>query len=157
LKIFQNCGQTSLAYLTAKNHNLEEEADAIKASVDPEKVQLPEADPSAVLLRPPIPACQAETNWPLLTVSKSFFEGAMASRNKRNINAALAVEEPTEGIMDVDAGGWGDDAELKLDDDGEERDEFGDDEPIAADGGKNNTTIYYKQYHLIFKKKTQRC
>lgn len=60
----------------------------------------------------------------------------MASRNKRTINAALAVEEPTEGIIDVDAGGWGDDAELKLDDDGEERDEFGDDEPVAADGGK---------------------
>jgi coatomer subunit alpha len=110
-------------------------------SVDTEKVQLPEADHSAVLLRPPIPASQAETNWPLLTVSKSFFEGAMASRNKRNINAALAVEEPTEGIVDVDAGGWGDDAELKLDDDGEERDEYGDDEPIAADGGENNSTL----------------
>jgi len=131
----------SLAYLTAKTHSLEEEAEAIKASVDTEKVNLPEPSPMAVLLRPPIPVSQAETNWPLLTVSKSFFEGAMASKNKRTINAALAFEEPAEGIIDVDAGGWGDDADLRLDEDGEERDDYGDDEPIATDGG--NTFIHF--------------
>jgi coatomer subunit alpha len=120
--------------LTARTHNLEEEAESIKAAVDPEKVQLPEPNPDAVLLRPPIPVSQAETNWPLLTVSKSFFEGAMASRNKRNINAALAVEETAD--IDVDAGGWGDDADLRLDEDGEEKDDFGDEEHVAADGGK---------------------
>ncbi|XP_065347768.1 coatomer subunit alpha [Cloeon dipterum] len=135
VKILKNCGQLSLAYLTARTHNLNEEADAIKQMVDPEKVQLPEPNANATCFRPPIPVMQAETNWPLLTVSKSFFEGAMASRNKRNVHMALAaVEEPGDAAIEVDAGGWGDDADLRLDDDGEVKDDFGDDEIIGSDG-----------------------
>merc|ERR1719211_808437 len=74
VKILQTCGQDSLAYLTAKTHGLEEEASAIKESL-PEDVQLPEVAPGAQLLTPPAPIMQTETNWPLLTVSKGFFEG----------------------------------------------------------------------------------
>ena len=69
----------SLAYLTAATHGLEEEAEQIKASFAPDE-KLPEVNPNAVLLQPPVPIMQQETNWPLLTVTKGFFEGAMAAK-----------------------------------------------------------------------------
>lgn len=48
-------------------------------------VQLPPVNPSAKLLQPPLPILQNEGNWPLLTVAKTFFEGAMAAKGKLNI------------------------------------------------------------------------
>uniref|UniRef100_A0A671WFX1 COPI coat complex subunit alpha n=1 Tax=Sparus aurata TaxID=8175 RepID=A0A671WFX1_SPAAU len=61
---------------------------------------------------PPPPINPLDTNWPLLTVSKGFFEGAIAAKGKAGQMAA---------DMDMDAPGgegWGDDAELQLDEDG---------------------------------------
>ena len=49
MKILQNCGQDSLAYLTAKTHGLEEEASAIKESL-PEDTELPQVAPGAQLV-----------------------------------------------------------------------------------------------------------
>jgi hypothetical protein len=40
--------------------------------------QLPEVHPDAKLLQPPPPIMQTEANWPLLTISKGFFEGMAA-------------------------------------------------------------------------------
>lgn len=80
----------------------------------------------AIYLRPPVPIQQAENNWPLLTVSKGFFEGAMLSREKSQVAAALAPQE--DGT--VAAEGWGNDDELGIDDE-----EAGGAEP-AADGGE---------------------
>ena len=45
--------------------------------------QLPPVNPSAKLLQPPLPILQNEGNWPLLTVAKTFFEGAMAAKGER--------------------------------------------------------------------------
>ena len=42
--------------------------------------QLPQVNPNAKLLQPLVPILQNEGNWPLLTVSKTFFEGAMAAK-----------------------------------------------------------------------------
>ncbi|XP_035684258.1 coatomer subunit alpha-like isoform X1 [Branchiostoma floridae] len=109
-KILRACGQKSLAYLTAATHGLEEEADAIRETFDPEKDKLPEVDSSAKLMAPPPPCLQWETNWPLLTVTKGFFESAMTQKGK-----ALAAEHEIE---DVAGGAWGDDAELIIDDEG---------------------------------------
>ena len=141
----QNCGQTSLAYLTAATHGLDEEAQQIKEGLD-EGTKLPEVMPGAQLLMPPPPIMQTETNWPLLTVSKGFFEGIKAVRGGLGglpgvgggpavvaAGSALAVDE---SAMDTDAavasGGWGDD------DDGVE-DEFKDAETdgVAADGDED--------------------
>uniref|UniRef100_A0A4W5JY78 COPI coat complex subunit alpha n=1 Tax=Hucho hucho TaxID=62062 RepID=A0A4W5JY78_9TELE len=61
---------------------------------------------------PPPPINPLDTNWPLLTVSKGFFEGAIAAKGKAGQMAA---------DMDVDAPGgegWGEDAELQLEEDG---------------------------------------
>lgn len=115
VRILQSVGQRSLAYLTAATHGLEEEAEQIKASFAPDE-KLPEVNPNAVLLQPPVPIMQQETNWPLLTVTKGFFEGAMAAKGKAGIvGGALAAE-------DVDVigteGAWGDEAELVLDEEG---------------------------------------
>ncbi len=65
-------------YLCAATHGLEEDAEALKAIFDPGK-QLPTLDPNAILFQPPLPISPCKGNWPLLTVSQGFFEGAMAA------------------------------------------------------------------------------
>lgn len=86
--------------------------------------ELSSLENGAIYLRPPVPIQQAENNWPLLTVSKGFFEGAMMSRGKSQIAAALAPEDDTG----VTADAWGNDEELGIDD------EEGIDAEIAAEG-----------------------
>lgn len=78
--------------------------------------------PNARLLKPPVPILQAETNWPLLTVSKGFFEGAMMARGRGAASSALAAADAVEEDAAPDA--WGADAELGLDEDGLEGDEL---------------------------------
>lgn len=77
VKILKNCGQNSLAYLTAATHGLDEAAEEIKESLG-EDAPLPQVDPNAHNLTPKEPLLQMEDNWPLLTVSKGFFEGIRA-------------------------------------------------------------------------------
>ncbi|XP_023372136.1 coatomer subunit alpha [Otolemur garnettii] len=112
VRILKNCGQKSLAYLTAATHGLDEEAESLKESFDPEKETIPDIDPNAKLLQPPAPIMPLDTNWPLLTVSKGFFEGSIASKGK---GGALAADID---IDTVGTEGWGEDAELQLDEDG---------------------------------------
>uniref|UniRef100_UPI00398F0CAA coatomer subunit alpha n=1 Tax=Pristiophorus japonicus TaxID=55135 RepID=UPI00398F0CAA len=112
VRILKNCGQKSLAYLTAATHGLDEEAEALKATFDTEKEVVPEIDPEAKLLQPPPPIMPLDTNWPLLTVSKGFFEGSIASKGKAR---QLAVD-PAMEISGSE--GWGADTELLLDEDG---------------------------------------
>ncbi|KAF6212403.1 hypothetical protein GE061_012925 [Apolygus lucorum] len=111
IKILKNCGQTSLAYLTAATHGLTEEAEALGQECDG---KIPEVDPKAVLLKPPVPLQQTESNWPLLTVAKGFFEGAMLGN--AGVVAAPDIEEVTDG--------WGDDAQLGFEDGMPGDDEF---------------------------------
>lgn len=127
VRILKNCEQRSLAYLLAATHNLEEEAESIKADMDLTKDQLPSVSSDAVLLKPPVPIMQAETNWPLLTVSKGFFEGAAVSRGKSGVTVLSA-----EAVEDTGADGWGADAELGLDEEGLS----GDVEPESGAGGE---------------------
>lgn len=95
---------------------MEEEASAIKESL-PEDVQLPEVAPGAQLLTPPAPIMQTETNWPLLTVSKGFFEGIKAVRGGGQgpgvpvVQAAPSALDMGDDAMDISnaGGGWADD------------------------------------------------
>lgn len=75
ISILRNCGQHSLAYLTAATHGYEEEANELKELITADGKPLPPVNPNALLLHPPVPIQQAESNWPLLTVSRGFFEG----------------------------------------------------------------------------------
>ena len=94
----------SLAYLTAATNGLEEVAEELKQGFG-EDEKLPDLIPNAQLLQPPVPITQQESNWPLLTVSKGFFEGAMAAKGNPSKLAAQEVD-----VEDMGAGeGWGDD------------------------------------------------
>ncbi|XP_076308950.1 coatomer subunit alpha [Tachypleus tridentatus] len=128
VKILKNCGQFSLAYLCAVTHGMHEEANNLKDSFKSEDVKLPEPDPKAVLLQPPPPITQCEENWPLLSISKGFFEGVMGAR-KTAMVPELVDEEMNEG--------WGADAELMLDEEGfgEGKVGFEDEEEKEAGGG----------------------
>lgn len=110
VKILKNSGQSSLAYVTEKIHGLSnEEDDTVYESM---KEELSELEGVAIYLCPPVPVQQVENNWPLLTVSKGFFEGAMMTRGKSQVSAALALEED-ENVVE----GWGNDDELGMEED----------------------------------------
>jgi coatomer protein complex subunit alpha (xenin) len=70
VKVLKNCGQPSLAYLTAATHGLTQIAEELRKDVSTEI----RADPTATLLQPPVPIELQETNWPLLVVTKSVFD-----------------------------------------------------------------------------------
>ncbi|XP_053672678.1 coatomer subunit alpha [Anopheles nili] len=112
VSILKNCKQTSLAYLTAKTHGLVEEADQMAEEFSAEGKDLPQVSEDAKFLRPPVPIQQAESNWPLLTVSKGFFEGTMMSRGATTVHQALA---PTEMVSEAaeEEDGWGVDDDLQ--------------------------------------------
>uniref|UniRef100_U5EW24 Coatomer subunit alpha n=1 Tax=Corethrella appendiculata TaxID=1370023 RepID=U5EW24_9DIPT len=135
VNILKNCRQTSLAYLTAKTHGLEEEAEQLAEEIQTDGKDLPECNSNAKFLRPPVPIQQAETNWPLLTVSKGFFEGTMMSRGAATVHQALAAVDETVGDV-IEEDGWGVDAELKDEDKFEDAKE-GDDEEGGQPGGEN--------------------
>uniref|UniRef100_A0A1B6DMQ1 Coatomer subunit alpha n=1 Tax=Clastoptera arizonana TaxID=38151 RepID=A0A1B6DMQ1_9HEMI len=128
IKLLKSCGQNSLAYLTAETHGLHEEAKEILEGS--ELNHIPVVSPNAQLLKPPIPVCQAESNWPLLAMSKGFFDGAILGGGKAVggiLASALVIED---GSADD---GWGADAEFGVDDQmpGDEE------EDIAVAGGED--------------------
>ncbi|CAL8462821.1 g2355 [Coccomyxa elongata] len=113
VRILEEAGQGALAFVTAATHGLDEDAARIEESLSPELVAELRAglQPDARLLLPPHPILK-EDNWPLLTVSKGFFE-------------SLAAGEAGKGDVeleddDLDAGAWGDpDLDLEPHADGE--------------------------------------
>ncbi|KAF7993085.1 hypothetical protein HCN44_005866 [Aphidius gifuensis] len=133
-KILKDSGQNSLAAVTKKIHGIANEEDEIQANLIGDEFK--DLENGAIYLRPPVPVQQAENNWPLLTVSKGFFEGAMMSRGKSQVAAALAAVENDDDTGVVD--GWGDDDELGMDDDDEDNEtrKTGD-KASAGDGDEN--------------------
>lgn len=143
ISILKNCGQQSLAYLTAATHGFETEAKELQEQITANNKELPTVLPNARFLKPQIPVQQAESNWPLLTVSRGFFEGnlfyflirfkyncfffnflykgAMLSRGAQNVHQALAAAEPTVDTSGNDEG-WGADADIGLGDDDDDGD-----------------------------------
>ncbi|KAI9497476.1 coatomer protein alpha subunit [Zychaea mexicana] len=109
VRLLEQVGQGPLAYLTAKSHGLTEKAEAILAQSgkDESQVQLPSA--ACELPAIPKPVVQLEDpNWPLLTVSKSFFEGAFAAAADTPSAAATGVPSFTyDENVDEGAGDWG--------------------------------------------------
>jgi coatomer protein complex subunit alpha (xenin) len=134
IKVLKGCGQYSLAYLTAANYGLQAEAENLAQDIGEDLVQKLKPSPSARLLCPSPALMQTETNWPLLTVSKSLFEGAALAKTKGSstvTNAVLTSEE-----LDITpVGGWGDD-NFGLDDDNlGEKDDAGENADGEEGGG----------------------
>eukprot|EP01116_Phalansterium_solitarium_P014778 TRINITY_DN325_c0_g2_i1.p1 TRINITY_DN325_c0_g2~~TRINITY_DN325_c0_g2_i1.p1 ORF type:complete len:1233 (+),score=516.79 TRINITY_DN325_c0_g2_i1:73-3771(+) len=146
VRLLEEVGQAPLAYVTAKTHGLVDEARAIFgrneekwSKVDPSNVAkaLPR-EPQ--LFQPPIPIMRLhDSNWPLLNVSKGYFDGATLGEKTPFGGAEIPDDEAPQGawddadIPDPDAeepgagepdlgapddlggGGWGD-ADVDLDD-----------------------------------------
>lgn len=129
VKVLEESGQIPLAYVAAKTHGLVDEAERLREGLTEE----PEVDlTDASLLLPPAPITR-QGNWPLLTVSRGFFDGMvskMDGKAKSRITAEVA-----EGMEEIEAGGaWGDEGELDLG--GEASDNFEDAvEDVHGDGG----------------------
>jgi len=103
----------SLAYLTAATHGMEEAAELAESF--PEGEKLPDVYPGAQLLQPPLPVSQQESNWPLLTTSKGFFEGAMAARQQATGGASSALAAAATNLDLEDGGaGWDEDDDLGM-------------------------------------------
>ena len=141
VKVLDQCGQKSLAYLTARTHGLDEEADRL-SELFGEEQPLPEVDPNASLLRPPVPIAQQESNWPLLSVSKGFFDQAIVSKSNQasssdnaNIVSPLTALQTTNVDISAAAKTWDEDANIDLDDEGGEIRVNEDGEEIGGESG----------------------
>ncbi|ORX92865.1 coatomer protein alpha subunit [Basidiobolus meristosporus CBS 931.73] len=130
--------QYPLAYLTAKSHGLEEQANQILAGAGLSPEDITETPPSGKLLQPAVPVInKSDTNWPVLSISKSPFESAFASlANADQVDANVEIGETNDGWGDddgligsteqlhigeydeiVEGSGWDLDADLTLDTD----------------------------------------
>ncbi|PAA58782.1 hypothetical protein BOX15_Mlig017424g3 [Macrostomum lignano] len=118
VRVLRACGQTGLAGLTAAAHGLQEAEPgaADDPATGPPTVTPP---PNASLLQPPCPLRSQDSNWPLLTVTKDFFEAAMRARGAGGTAgaaaAAVASAGPASAVAAVEVeeaevgSGWGDD------------------------------------------------
>jgi coatomer protein complex subunit alpha (xenin) len=138
IKVLEETGQVQLAYMTARSHGLEEEAarlwDKIQRvqqkklasegveNADQQVIAPPTIDLSrSKLLFPAVPILKlADSNWPLLTVTKGpydvSFRPAPAARGPTTTEAPkTTVGRYQEDIDVAEASGWGDDLDVALD------------------------------------------
>lgn len=122
-KILEEAGQIPLAYVAAATHGLEQEAERLAEKLQAAGVALPELLPGAGLLQPPPPILR-DDNWPLLTITKGYFDGggSLPIDSQRDAGAAGGLEDDEAAA----GAGWGDDLDLAVGEgggDGEEREE----------------------------------
>ncbi|CAF4209674.1 unnamed protein product, partial [Adineta steineri] len=116
VKLLRQCNQKSLAYVMAATHGLDEQAEQLKESLDD---KVPEINPNAELILSPCPISQQESNWPLLNVSKGFFEGAAIKGNQTAATSGSSTTTASKFDANVNieesatiGGGWSDDDDL---------------------------------------------
>ncbi|CAG8582649.1 3224_t:CDS:10 [Ambispora gerdemannii] len=108
VRLLKEVGQLPLAYLTAQSHGLIEEAESILAASGLTPEDITDLPTNGQLLKPPTPIIrQQDSNWPLLTVSRSFFDSAFANPESNPLAAPLAFSDAAEGIGEI--GDWGED------------------------------------------------
>mmetsp|Transcript_11360 Transcript_11360/g.13438 ORF Transcript_11360/g.13438 Transcript_11360/m.13438 type:complete len:1222 (-) Transcript_11360:338-4003(-) len=114
VKILEEAGQLPLAYVTAKTHGLEEDMARIVDKLDGNEPSSEITTDEPRLLEPPAPILK-EDNWPLLTVTKGFFEGSFAQGDAGAGagGAGFGMEEADGGDVELE-GGWADDDDLGL-------------------------------------------
>ena len=141
VRVLKESGQNALAYLTAATHGLADEAAALEAELRDAEAEVPAvpAPGKAILLLPPAPIMR-DDNWPLLTVSKGFFESLAVKDAERAKSGAVAVAAVAVEDLDLSAAGgaWGDEDDLGLGgEDGEGEEVFG--EPMGGgdEGGSD--------------------
>lgn len=120
VKVFEACGQLSLAYLAAATHGLTETAERLLSLLHAQGAPIPALHHNASLLQPPTPIFHAE-NWPLLSVGKSALSD-VTSGGVSGVSAvgAMDQEDLEGGDADVPAGQWGDEDLFDDEDDNQE-------------------------------------
>ncbi|KAG2172138.1 hypothetical protein INT44_006607 [Umbelopsis vinacea] len=117
IRLLRDVGQLPLAYLTAKSNGLTEVAEDIlaQAGKTEDEIELPETFGQPLQVPQPVIQLQ-DNNWPLLTVSRSFFEGSFSLDQKNDQQAAAPGLQFTDDIEDIEeAGGdWGADDENEV-------------------------------------------
>eukprot|EP00276_Gloeochaete_wittrockiana_P011375 CAMPEP_0184649706 /NCGR_PEP_ID=MMETSP0308-20130426/7114_1 /TAXON_ID=38269 /ORGANISM="Gloeochaete witrockiana, Strain SAG 46.84" /LENGTH=1213 /DNA_ID=CAMNT_0027082633 /DNA_START=152 /DNA_END=3793 /DNA_ORIENTATION=- len=117
LKILEQTGQPSLSFVLAATNGLNSEAENLANQLLEKGLNLPATKPDAQLLTPPTPIFR-EGNWPLLTMSKGFFQGTAQQQNESAAYFAsqkvAAAGEGAGADLDGDGpsaggGAWGDD------------------------------------------------
>lgn len=145
VQILASVGQAPLAYLTAMTHGLTAEADKLAQAMGVDQAQLPPPSTDAHILLPPEPVCSDQSNWPLLTVSKSFFDaparqggaggsGAGAG-GAPTVSATLAATSAAGEAAGEGGAAWGDD-DIALDDEGGIVSKEDGEEGEGAEGGE---------------------
>lgn len=106
IKVLKASGKFVLAYLTAKNHGLDEEAQSIAESCEISPEVLAKLPTTSGPLKPSQPiSSQPHGNWPLLNVSKSVFDRFFATYEANNAkNTQFDDDEDGEDAT----GAWGD-------------------------------------------------
>ncbi|KAJ7296704.1 hypothetical protein O6H91_Y105600 [Diphasiastrum complanatum] len=94
VKILEGSGHLPLAYVTAAVHGLDDVAERLAGELGENIPPLPLKERSKLLL-PPAPILR-DHNWPLLLVSKSFFDGTFGE-------AGMVAEQEDEDAV----GAWG--------------------------------------------------
>eukprot|EP00056_Hartaetosiga_gracilis_P009451 m.135948 g.135948 ORF g.135948 m.135948 type:complete len:1206 (+) comp13130_c0_seq2:266-3883(+) len=107
IKILQRVGQGPLAYLTAATHGFDEKASEIASNVGMESEILPRVSEDAKVLLPPEPVHEKQSNWPLLTISKGFFDNAPSKSE---------IFKSGQEVDELDDDGWGEESDDDLDD-----------------------------------------
>ena len=100
IKILREQNQPALAYLTALTHGLTDLATELEPSVPDDVKATCQPDSKASLLFPPTPIFR-DNNWPLLRVSKGYFDGPVVQK----ADDSAAADELDGDI----GGGWGGD------------------------------------------------
>jgi len=123
-KVLELTGQLSLAYLTAANHGLVEEAERLLELLVGANIPIPTVNPAAELLQPPTPIIRAE-NWPLLTVTKpilsDILNGSSAAAEEATAGGVSNVGVDDDDFHDANGGAnWGDEDDDMLFDDEED-------------------------------------
>lgn len=80
---------------------------------------LPPVDENASLIIPPPPIAYMSDNWPQLAVTRGPFEAQLALGDKAEGSGVHAAAMTAMDLGDVDAGAWGEDDDLIIDEDGQ--------------------------------------
>ncbi len=110
VRILEESGHIPLAYATAKTHGLTDVIGRLEELLDGNLPYTPSLE-KCCLLMPPKPIV-LDSNWPLLTVNKGFFDGAFGEPGTADI-------EEEEGAQ----GAWGEELDLAVVENGDHEDD----------------------------------
>jgi len=110
VRILEESGHIPLAYATAKTHGLTDVIGRLEELLDGSLPYTPSLEKCSLLM-PPKPIV-LDSNWPLLTVNKGFFDGAFGEPGTADI-------EEEEGAQ----GAWGEELDLAVVENGDHEDD----------------------------------